>query len=104
MYPMADDVPPEGERVDAVLGRVIGRFQQLVRDGIASGEFRDVSVEDTTQTMIGAAVFHFASGEFGEELFGGRSLFAAEAVARRRRELREFFLCALVRRPGAASG
>jgi len=99
MYPLADDVPPEGQAVDVVLQRLIGQLQGLVHDGIASGEFRDVSVPDTTQTLIGAAVFHFASGEFGEDLFGGASLFSAKAVARRRDELREFFLHALVRHP-----
>ncbi len=102
MYPLSDDLPPEGEMVDATLLRLIGRFQQLVRDGIDSGDFRDVSVPDATQTIIGAAVFHFASGEFGEQLFGGASLFSAEAVARRRRELREFFHRALVKNPSGS--
>jgi TetR/AcrR family transcriptional regulator len=99
MYPLSDDVPPEGRAADAILTRLIEQFQRLVRDGIASGEFREVSVPDTTQTLIGAAVFHFASGEFGEELFGGASLFSAKAVKRRRTELREFFIRALVRNP-----
>jgi len=99
MYPLSDDVPPAGRSADAILQRLIEQFQQLVRDGIASGEFREVSVPDTTQTLIGAAVFHFASGEFGEELFGGTSLFSARAVKRRRNELREFFLRALVKNP-----
>jgi len=99
MYPLSDDVPPEGEAVDAILSLLVEHFQQLIRDGIACGEFREVSVPDTTQTLIGAAVFHFASGEFGEELFGGASLFTAEAVARRRRELRVFFHHALVVEP-----
>lgn len=96
MYPLSEDVPPEGRAVDAILKHLIEQFQQLVRDGIASGEFREVSVPDTTQTLIGAAVFHFASGEFGEEVFGGASLFSAKAVKRRRNELREFFVRALV--------
>jgi TetR/AcrR family transcriptional regulator len=99
MYPLSDDVPPEGHAVDAILKRLIDQFQCLVRDGIASGEFREVSVPDTTQTLIGAAVFHFASGDFGEDLFGGASLFSAKAVKRRRVELREFFLHALTRNP-----
>lgn len=99
MHPLSDDVPPEGEEVDETLLRLIGQFQRLVGDGIDSGDFREVSVPDATQTIIGAAVFHFASGEFGERLFGGASLFSAEAVARRRRELREFFHRALVESP-----
>ena len=97
MHPLSDEVPPEGQAVDAILLRLIAQFQDLVRDGIESGEFRAVSVPDTTQTLIGAAVFHFASGEFGEQLFGGSSLFSARAVERRRDELRAFFVHALVR-------
>ena len=98
------DLSPEGEKVDRLLLQLIEDFQQFVRDGIDGGAFRSVSVPDTTQTIIGAAVLHFASGDFGEQLFGGTSLFAAEAVDRRRRELREFFHRALVRDPGMAAG
>lgn len=93
-----DDLPPEGHAVDAALLHLIGRFQQLIRDGIELGEFRDVSVVDATQTIVGAAVFHFASGDFGETVLGG-SLFAVEAVARRRNEQRAFFHHALVLAP-----
>jgi hypothetical protein len=39
------------------------------------------------QTLIGATVYHFASGEFGEGLIGG-SLFSAEEVRGRKEELR----------------
>lgn len=107
VHPLSSDPSaapsPEGEAVDALLLELVDRFQQLVRDGIDSGEFRTVSVPDTTQTLIGASVFHFASGEFGETLLGGRSLFSADAVARRRNELRAFFHRALVRDPGPAT-
>jgi len=101
--PLSDDRSPEAQAVDTLLLELVERFQRLVRDGIDSGEFRPVSVPDTTQTLIGAAVFHFASGDFGEALFGNRSLFSAEAVERRRRELREFFHRALVCEPGPVS-
>lgn len=97
------DLPPEGEAVDRLLLQLVEHFQQFVRDGIDSGVFRPVSVPDTTQTIIGAAVLHFASGDFGERMFGGVSLFSTEAVERRRRELREFFHRALVRAPGGAA-
>ena len=99
---VADAPPPEAAAGDAILEAMIQAFQQLVRDGIAAGEFRDVSVPDATQTLIGAAVFHFASGELGEAVIGG-SLFSAEAVARRRDEQRAFFLHALLRDATAAS-
>ncbi len=41
------------------------------------------------QTLIGAVVNHFASGEFGEGLLGG-PLFTAEAVRRRKQEIVTF--------------
>lgn len=87
------------ETPDSVLQELIDHFQNLVREGIECGVFRRVSVPDATQTIIGAAVFHFASGDFGQERFGGASLFSAEAVARRRREQREFFQRALIAEP-----
>ncbi|MEZ4291672.1 MAG: hypothetical protein R3E53_14495 [Myxococcota bacterium] len=39
--------------------------------------------------MVGAVVFHFASGDLGEALIG-EDLFLGTAVERRRREVVEF--------------
>ena len=58
----------------------------MVQSGVDSGEFRRVSVPEILQTVIGATVYHFASGEFGEVLLGG-PLFSSEAVSRRKREV-----------------
>ena len=90
------EAPPEAQAGDAMLAQLIEAAHALIREGIASGDFREVSPADATQTIIGAAVFHFASGEFGEQALGG-SLFSAEAVARRRDEQRAFFHNGLVR-------
>ena len=49
--------------------------------------FRSVSVPDTLQTLIGATVYHFASGEIGEGILGA-PLFSAASVARRKLELK----------------
>ena len=90
--------PPESasetEAVDRELALLIGAFEQLAHEGIASGEFRDVSVPDTIQTVIGATVYHFASGAFGEQITGG-PIFAAEAVARRKREVNQLLRAGL---------
>ena len=96
VFPNPSEPTPESAAVDLRLRGIIDRVQDLLREGIASGDFREVSIVDTTQTVIGAAVFHFASGEFGEALLGS-SLFTAEAVARRRAEFRSFLHFALVR-------
>ena len=76
---------PELDAADRRLDALIARFAQLIRDGVASGAFRPLSVPDAIQTLIGAIVYPFASGEFGEKLAG--EIFSAEAIARRKREL-----------------
>jgi AcrR family transcriptional regulator len=97
-----DDFPPETapefEAAERNLMRILAGFQQLVREGREQGVFREVSVAHTTQTIIGAAVYHFASGEFGEAVMGG-PLFSAETVRQRKRELAEFVRNGLARRP-----
>jgi AcrR family transcriptional regulator len=78
---------PEAERTEQVLGRILQQIHRLLREGVESGAFRRVSVPDTVQTLIGATVYHFASAEFGETVLGC-PVFSAEAVARRKQELR----------------
>lgn len=84
-----DDVSPtespELAAVDARLDALLARIAQAIRDGIAAGAFRPISAPDAIQTLIGAVVFPFASGEFGEKLAG--EIFSAEAIARRKREV-----------------
>ena len=78
----------EAERAEAILDATLEGVRRLLREGIAAGAFRPVSDAHTVQTLIGATVYHFASGELGEGLLGG-PLLSAEAVARRKQELRE---------------
>ena len=59
---------------------------------MATGAFRPASVPHTLQTLIGATVYHFASGDFGNEMLG-RPLFSASEVRRRKIEVK-----ALIRR------
>lgn len=95
-----EDGPEEdhqaGADVDEALGRLVAGFQALLQEGIDAGVFRAVSLPDTTQSVIGATVYHFASGEFGELLTGG-PLFSAEAVARRKREVKDLLHAGLGR-------
>ncbi len=89
---------PEADRVDGILNRIVGGMQQLLGEGVESGALRPVSVPDTVQTLIGAVVYHFASGEIGERITGA-PLFTAEAVRRRKRELRGLLQRALAPEP-----
>jgi AcrR family transcriptional regulator len=86
------EIEPEGRELmpfEMRLERLIDRFRTLLERGIADGVFRPVSTGDTIQTVIGAIVFHFASGSLGEALIG-EPIFSGTAVERRRHEVSEF--------------
>jgi len=82
-----DEQAPEVQAVDRRLHSLVSAFHAVVERGVARGVFRKVSAPDTIQTLIGATIYHFASGDFGRELFG-EPLLAASAVARRKREVK----------------
>jgi len=81
----ADSVP-EAEAVEETIAAILDGIQRLLKEGVDAGAFRAVSVPHTVQTLIGATVYHFASGDLGEGLLG-RPLLSAEAVRRRKQEL-----------------
>jgi TetR/AcrR family transcriptional regulator len=80
------DPPPEAEAAERRLASILQGIRSLLREGVDGGAFRSVSIPDTLQTLIGATVYHFASGEVGEGVLAG-PLFSAEAVRRRKREI-----------------
>jgi AcrR family transcriptional regulator len=88
---LAAEEPPGAVAVEARIHALVARFGALLAAGVTSGELRPASERDAVQTLIGAAVYHFASGEFGEAVVGG-PLFSAEAVARRKREVKSILL------------
>jgi len=79
---------PEVQRAEQLLAEILQGIHALLHEGIEQGAFRKVSVPHTVQTLIGATVYHFASGELGERVLGA-PLLSAESVAGRKRELRE---------------
>ena len=89
---------PEEQAVNATLSRIVGAAHRLLREGIESGVFRPVSVPHMVQSIIGATVFHFASGEFGEEIIG-RPLFSGSEVRRRKAEVKALVRHGLVLAP-----
>lgn len=82
-----DDTIPEAQECERVLEATLQSLRRLLREGVDQGVFRPISVPHTLQTLIGATVYHFASGELGENLLG-RPLLSAEAVSRRKEEIR----------------
>ncbi len=69
--------------LNGILQRTLGRVARTLSEGIASGEIRPVSVPHTLQTLIGMTVYHFASGEFGDDLLQNPVYSAAEVHRRK---------------------
>ena len=93
-----EDEEPVDAAARAVLERVLGRVAAGLEAGIASGEIRPVSVPHTLQSLIGLTVFHFASGDFGEDLLGA-PLYSAAEIRRRKDHVIAFMERALRAHP-----
>ena len=83
---LTGELPGEQE-ANETLRRIVAAGASLLREGIEAGAFRPVSVGHTLQTLIGGMVYHFASGEFGDEVLG-RPLFSDSEVRRRKDEVK----------------
>lgn len=83
-----DVASPSHAASQQALDRLLLRLHRAIREGVTTGEFRPVHPGHLLQTLIGATVYHYASGEFGEELIGG-PLFSSAAVRARKQEIRE---------------
>lgn len=86
-----DDLPgntPEEAQCDQAIASMMGSVSTLLREGMSAGLIRATSVRHLLLTLVGVAVFPFASGEFGAEVLG-KDLFDAAEVRRRKRELRD---------------
>ncbi len=77
----------EEQRVDQTIKRLFGSVATLLKEGMESGYFRLASIPHFLQSLVGLTVYHFASGEFGEELFG-RSVFSPTLVKQRKQEVK----------------
>lgn len=89
---------PEAQAAERQLSDIIQSLFGFLREGVELGAFREVSVAHTLQSLIGATLYHFASGELGETLLGGPIL-SAEAVRRRKLELKNLFQMGLAAHP-----
>ena len=80
---------PEQVAADEALRRILQQTHNVLRDGMAHSELRAASIPHTIQSLIGIIVFHFASGEFGDEILSG-SIFSRREVERRKTEIKAF--------------
>ena len=94
---------PEAERAERILEDMLESIRRVLREGMEQGALRRASVPHTLQTLVGATVYHFASGEFGDNLLG-RPVLSAEAVANRKQELRDLLHHGLGARPTQPKG
>lgn len=92
---------PEGQAAERRLANVLDGITRLLQQGMRAGEFRPASAPHVVQTLIGATIYHFASGEIGERLLGG-PLLAAEAVRARKAEMKQFLHYGLAARPASS--
>ena len=77
----------EEQHADRTIKRIFSMIGHLLREGMEAGVFRLASIPHTLQSIAGLTVYHFASGEFGDELVG-QPLFTASEVRRRKQEVK----------------
>lgn len=71
------------------MAKMVAVVVSNLKQGIADGAFRRQSAGQFIQTLIGAVLFHFASGEFGAEMIQG-DLYDPEKVEQRKQALQDF--------------
>ncbi len=91
---LAGDIDERREADDATR-RILQQVSNVLRDGMAQGEIRAANIPHTLQSLIGIVVYHFASGDFGDEIVGA-SIFDPREVERRKREVKAFLHHGLV--------
>ena len=77
----------EEQHADGTIKRIFSMIGHLLREGMEAGVFRLASIPHTLQSIAGLTVYHFASGEFGDELVG-QPLFTVSEVRRRKQEVK----------------
>jgi len=93
----------EEQHADRTIKHLFAAVADLLREGMQSGVFRIVNIPHTLQSLVGLTVYHFASGEFGEELFG-ESLFTPALVRHRKEEVKALIHNGLVVRTTTRRG
>jgi AcrR family transcriptional regulator len=91
---LTGELPGERQANDTI-HRIAAAGAALLKEGMEAGAFRPASVGHTLQTLIGATVYHFASGDMGDEMIG-RPIFSASEVRRRKDEVKALFHRGLV--------
>jgi AcrR family transcriptional regulator len=91
----------EEQRADRTIKHIFKAIGNLLREGMKVGVFRLASIPHTLQSIAGLTVYHFASGEFGDELLG-QPVFTAAEVRRRKQEVKALLHQGLIAGPRKA--
>jgi TetR/AcrR family transcriptional regulator len=90
----------QSQHIDKVIKNYIqpifGRVGELMRKGIADGEFRPVNPAHFVPSMVAMIVFYFSSAPMMQKIVGFNPL-AAERIAERRAAVLDFISAALFR-------
>lgn len=93
-----DDLTGQSEEeraADETLKRLFGAVGSLLQEGGRAGQFRDLDIPHTLQSIVGLTVYHFASGDFGAELLR-EPVFAPAQVQRRKAEVKALLYHGLI--------
>ena len=89
---LVDRIKLEGQPLRPLIQQLVGRQLAFYHEGVEVGAFAKLSPRHLYQTVLGASVFHYATGNFGEAVLGVPDLFDASAVAWRSEQIRRLVL------------
>jgi TetR/AcrR family transcriptional regulator len=92
-----DRVAVDGVTLRPLIERVVGRLLTFFREGVDANAFARLSSRNLFQSLLGALVFHYATGELGARVLEVEDIFTRSAVAWRREEIRRLILRAVLR-------
>ena len=98
MRVLVDRVNLEGQPLRPTIERLVGRQLAFYREGVDAGVFAKLSPRHVYQSVLGAVVFHYATGSFGAAVLGVDDIFTQRAVSWRADEVRKLVLRAVVAR------
>jgi TetR/AcrR family transcriptional regulator len=94
---LVDRVEIDGVTLGPLIERVVGRMLAFYREGVDADAFVKLSSRNLFQSLLGASVFHYATGEFGAQVLGVDDIFTQNAVTWRREEVRRLVLRGVLR-------
>lgn len=90
--------------VERYLRPTFGRLQQVIQEGIARGEIRELNPVDIVPSLIALNIFYFSTVPMMRLLIPGIDPLAPEQVARRRAAVLDFVSAAIFTRDAEGGG